>query len=95
MRENGRYNISRLETLFRIASLEAPPWYYAPEVYLEVDSKADLDLIERIIRHFVQKKIPHFTLAQILELLNKYPNWIQMNNKEERRWKKYRDKSDG
>ena len=95
MREYVGYNISRFRKRFRIASLEAPPWYYAPEVYLEVDSKVDLDLIKSIIGYFVQKKMPHFTLSQILELLNKYPNWIQINNKEERRWKEFREKSDG
>jgi spore coat polysaccharide biosynthesis protein SpsF len=91
LREHVGYNITRFPDKYNLASLKAPKWYHQPEVYLEVDTENDLQMIRQLIGYFVEKGVDHFTLSQILDLLEKEPEIIQINNKEVRRWKELRD----
>ena len=94
MREHVGYNITRFPEFYRLASLEAPDYFFAPEVYLEVDTAMDLKMIRRLIDYFVKQGIEHFSLSQILDLLKQHPEIMQLNRFEERRWKSLREKSD-
>jgi spore coat polysaccharide biosynthesis protein SpsF len=94
MREHVGYNITRFPDRYRLASLEAPDWFYEPEAYLEVDTLTDLEMMRKLISHFAEQGVEHFTLSQILELLRKQPEIMQLNSTEERRWKSLREDSD-
>lgn len=94
MREHVGYNITRFPERYRLASLEAPEWFYEPEAYLEVDTPTDLEMMRQLIGYFAEQGIEHFTLSQILELLRKQPEIMQLNSTEERRWKSLREDVD-
>ena len=93
MREHVGYNITRFPDRYRLASLEAPDWLSEPEAYLEVDTQADLEMIQQLIGYFAEKGVEHFTLSQILDLLRRHPEIMQLNRAEERRWKSLRKNS--
>jgi spore coat polysaccharide biosynthesis protein SpsF len=91
LREHVGYNITRFPDQYRLFSLVAPVWYRYPDTYLEVDTIADFEKMRKIIGHFSKLNIGHFTLSQILDLLQSKPEWNKINMHEERRWKKLRD----
>jgi len=90
-REHVGYNITKYPLRYRQKSLVAPPWFYAPEVYLEVDTKEDLVLLRKIVAHFVDKGQVHFGLGEILSYLRQQPELIKINQKVKRRWRKLRE----
>ena len=92
MREHVGYNITRFPDNYRLLSLEAPDWFYEPDAYLEVDTRADLKMMRQLIGYFVDQGVDHFSLSQILDLLRKRPEIMFINNTEERRWKVLRER---
>ena len=90
LREHVAYNITRFPDKYKLASLKAPEWYNQPEAYLEVDTVKDLEMIRQLVSYFVRIEQDHFTLSQILELLRKQPEIMDINSSEERRWKELR-----
>jgi len=94
MREHAGYNITRFPDKYHIASLVAPECFYETEAYLEVDTLKDLEMMRKLVGYFLDKGINHFTLSQILEFLKKHPEIMQLNSKEDRRWKILREDSD-
>ena len=91
MREHVGFNITRFPQKFRLMSLEAPPWFHYPDVYLEVDTIEDLTLLRSIVGHFVERGQEHFSLAEILNLINDNPSLLKQNFHIERRWKALRE----
>ena len=87
MREHVGYNITRFPERFRLHILEAPEWLTAPEIYLEVDTSEDLDLIRKIVGNFKSRKQEHFGLSEILNFLKDYPSLAKKNADIKRRWK--------
>ena len=94
MREHVGYNITRFPEYYRLASLEAPEWFFEPEAYLEVDTPVDLEMMRKLISYFVEQDMEHFSLSQIIDLLKRQPEIMQSNKSEERRWKFLRENSD-
>jgi len=90
LREHVAYNITRFPDKYKLASLKAPEWYNQPEAYLEVDTVKDLEMIRQLVSYFMRIEQDHFTLSQILELLRKQPEIMDINSSEERRWKELR-----
>ena len=72
-------------------NLEAPSYYYYPEIYLEVDTEEDFELINVIFKYFDDKQLEHFSLSEIIEFLSQNNNLIKINNKVHRRWKRFKD----
>jgi spore coat polysaccharide biosynthesis protein SpsF len=93
LREHVGYNITRFQDDYRIASLEAPAHFFQPNVYLEVDTLEDFDVMSKIIKYFYDRGIEIASLAQILEFLEKYPEIALHNAKVTRRWKALRDEA--
>lgn len=87
LREHVGYNITRFPQKYKIKSITAPKKYYYPDFYLEVDSKEDFILIEKIFKYFISKEKPKFYLKDILKLLTEYPDIKNINNKTPRKWK--------
>ena len=54
---------------------------------LSVDTENDFEFIKLIFEYFVNSGVNYFSLSQILELLMNNPEWVEINNKEFRRWK--------
>ncbi len=74
---------------YRVCNLEAPVGLRAPDRYLIVDEKEDLEVITAIYEHFYPKN-PGFSLAQIIDFLEENPTLAARNQAIERRWRIYR-----
>ena len=91
MREHVGFNITRFPKKFRLKSLEAPPWFRFPNIYLEVDTIEDLVILRNIVSAFFKKGKYHFGLAEVLSLIETNPNLIKGNSNIERKWKALRE----
>jgi spore coat polysaccharide biosynthesis protein SpsF len=91
MREHVGYNITRFPDKFRLVSLKAPPWFSYPDTFLEVDSPEDLEVLRKVVGHFVANDQKHFSLTEILTLLRKNQSLFEGNTHVERRWKALRE----
>lgn len=91
MREHVGYNLTRFPEKFRLKSLEAPPEFFAPEVYLEVDTIEDLKLITKIIKKFTNDGKKFFSTGEILNLIKQNPQLTKINNSIKRNWKSLRE----
>ena len=92
MREHVGYNITRFPEKFRTHSLRAPSWFNHPEIFLEVDSPEDLEVLRKVVGHFVSMGKDHFSLSEILNLLRENQSLFEGNAHVERRWKALREK---
>ena len=90
LREHAGYNITRFPERFRLASLEAPSCYHFPDIYLEVDSAEDLEVVRAVVGYFVAHGQDYFSLAQILDMVRAHPKILEHNAGVERRWKMLR-----
>lgn len=91
LREHVGFNVTRFKQLFRLKNLEAPKHFRYPDVYLEVDTKSDLVLIEKIILDLSVGNKGYFGLAEILNYLHDRPHLAGVNKMVPRRWKLLRD----
>ena len=90
LREHVGYNITRFKDKFPLISVKAQDYLHNPEVYLEVDTKEDIELLRVITKHFLEINKNHFSLIEIINFLNKNKNLIEKNKFVERRWKNFR-----
>jgi len=91
LREHVSIHITKYPNLYRIKNLEAPSYYNFPNIFLEVDTFEDFEMISAIFKHFDDNGYNHFSLAQILDFLLENRSLIDMNNQVERRWKEFRE----
>jgi spore coat polysaccharide biosynthesis protein SpsF len=77
---------------YRICNLEAPPEFHQPELYLEVDTREDFEVVSAVYEHLYPGN-PEFGLAQILEFMKEHPELANRNRQVERRWKAYRQEA--
>ena len=89
LREHVGIHIYQHPERYRIFNLEAPPWFYYPDIHLEVDTQEDFDVIKAIYEHFY-KDNPGFSLLQVIDFLKANPDLATHNINVERRWKVYR-----
>tara|TARA_B100000989_G_scaffold298952_1_gene291348 strand:- start:32876 stop:33604 length:729 start_codon:yes stop_codon:yes gene_type:complete len=92
LREHVGYNITRGLGNFRIHQIEAKRQYNEPDIYLEVDTDVDFQLISKIIENFEKKKEYNFNLSDILKFLKNNPNLILLNQSIDRKWRVFREK---
>jgi len=85
LREHVDIHIYKNST-FRSKCLKAPPYYHHPNIYLEVDTKNDFQMVSAIYEHFDKLGKDHFTLSQILDFLDTKPDLIKLNQNETRRY---------
>lgn len=91
LREHVSIHITQKQDIYRVKGLEAPSYYNYPEIYLEVDTPEDFQMVSAIFEHFDNEGYEHFSLAQILDYLQKNQSLIELNNNVPRRWKQFRD----
>ena len=89
MRDNVGNNIERHPEFYRIHNIEAPPWFNYPDLYMEVDTQEDFEVVSSIYEHFSLNN-PAFGLAQIIDYMNTHPSLASRNAHVERRWKTLR-----
>ena len=77
-------------SLFRCKCLKAPPYYHRPDIYLEVDTENDFQVVSTIYEHFDKLGKDHFTLAQIFDFLDTRPDLIKLNQDVPRRYWKFK-----
>lgn len=90
LREHVDIHISKNDR-YRRLNVEAPPWFHRPDLFLEVDTETDFEMISRLIGHFVDAGVHHFGTAQILEFLDKNPEVAAINRDVPRRWWQFKD----
>ena len=66
--------------------MTAPPWFHRPNIFLEVDTERDFEMMSRLIDHFLKNGDEHFGLAQILDYLDHEPELAALNRDVPRRW---------
>jgi spore coat polysaccharide biosynthesis protein SpsF len=86
LRENVGNNIEQRPHIYRIHNIEAPPWFNYPDLYMEVDTPEDFEVVSAIYEHFYPKN-PGFGLHQVIEFMNANPDLASRNVHVERRWK--------
>ena len=91
LREHVGFNITRFPERYRLAGLEAPPCYFRPNIYLEVDTQNDFEVVSRVVSYFVEQNCECFTLSQIIHFLDQSPKLTALNSSIERRWKPLRE----
>ena len=94
MREHVEVHLSKNSNLSR-CNIAAPSWFYAPNLFLEVDTKVDFEMISLIIEHFVRLDANHFSLSQILDYINQHPEIAEINRSEHRRWRELKPELSG
>lgn len=90
LREHVSIHITQHKEKFKLFNIEAPPRYHHPDIYLEVDTPEDLELMTNIITHFKNKGEEVFSLKQILDYLACRKDLIEINRRVTRRWKQFR-----
>ncbi|KGF72297.1 hypothetical protein DO97_10845 [Neosynechococcus sphagnicola sy1] len=89
LREHVGIHIHQHPDHFRLCNLEAPPWYHYPDLYLEVDTAEDFEVITAIYEHFYPQN-PGFSLAQVIDFMIAHPKLVSRNQQVVRRWKVFR-----
>lgn len=77
-REHVTLHIKRNPELFRAIYLVAEKFIQWPELAVTLDERSDYELIKRIIEFFGKDK-PLFSCAEVIQLLHKYPDWLEIN----------------
>ncbi len=89
LREHVGIHIFTHPERYRVCNLPAPPWYYYPDMHLEVDTPEDFAVISAIFEHFYPHN-PGFSLSQVIEFMTATPDLLTANQQVERRWKAFR-----
>lgn len=89
LREHVGLHIYQHPERYRIYNLEAPPWLYAPDLHLEVDTQEDFEVVSAIYEALYPTN-PGFSLSQIIEFMKQHEELINRTRHVERRWKAFR-----
>jgi spore coat polysaccharide biosynthesis protein SpsF len=90
LREHVSIHIYQHPERYRLYNLEAPPWLYAPDLHLEVDTEEDFEVVSAIYQALYPTN-PGFTLSQIIQFLRENEALANKNRYVERRWKEFRE----
>lgn len=89
LREHGGFNLSRFPEVVSVLNVEAPVEHCEPDVFLEVDTKSDLEVMEVVLSQF-QATNGAFGIGQILDFVRENPAVFEANKYVDRRWKSLR-----
>lgn len=92
-REHVDIHISK-NPRFRCVCLRAPAHFHRPDIFLEVDTLRDFEMLSGLISHFVEMGKDYFSLSQIIDFLEQRPDLIKHNQNEERRYWQYKERPD-
>lgn len=94
LREHVDIHISKNDRYKRLL-VEAPAWFHRPNLFLEVDTERDFEMMSQLIGHFLERGCPHFGLGQILDYLDRNPDLAALNRDEPRSWWAFKEKPEG
>jgi spore coat polysaccharide biosynthesis protein SpsF len=77
---------------YRSVCLRAPAHFHRPDVFLEVDTVRDFEMLSALITHFVASGKDHFSLAQIIDFLEQRPELVKHNQHVERNYWQFKSK---
>jgi spore coat polysaccharide biosynthesis protein SpsF len=89
LREHAGYNLTRFPQQVRIKSQIAPPELRRPDVFLEVDTAEDLQVVSAVLEG-LDDRAGVSTSAQILAFVDAHPDLSMINSQVHRRWKALR-----
>ncbi len=89
LREHVGIHIYQHPERYKIYNIEAPPWYYMPDLHLEVDTIKDFELMSRIYEVFYPTN-HGFNLLQVIDYMKLHPEVAKINQGVKRRWKSFR-----
>ena len=89
LREHVGIHIYQHPERYRIHNLEAPPEYNYPEMYIEVDTAEDFEVVSTIFKNLYPKN-KYFGLPQIINFMHENKELIEKNKNVARRWKEFR-----
>lgn len=90
LREHVDIHLNRNDNYRRIC-LEAPAHFRRPDIYLEVDTDKDFQMVSSVFMHFDAVGKDHFSLSQILDFLESRPDLVALNQNEERTWREFKN----
>lgn len=90
LREHVDIHVSK-NPRYRRHSITAPSWFWRPEIFLEVNTAKDFQMVEAVFMHFLERGKEHFSLSQILDFLDSRPDLVALNQNEERRWWQFKE----
>jgi spore coat polysaccharide biosynthesis protein SpsF len=82
-KEHVTLSIKKNQKRFKILNFKAPKNIYNPDLGLTLDQDEDFKLIKKIINYFKKKKF--FSCEEIINLLKKKKNWLQINKNVKRK----------
>ena len=82
--EHVTLHIRNNPQIFSHIYLVAPPDLWWPELGLTLDEEADYDLLKKIIEYFGESN-PNFSCSEVIRLLRKKPEWVEINEKVKRK----------
>jgi spore coat polysaccharide biosynthesis protein SpsF len=91
VREHGTLYLRQHPELYKLKDIEAQGVRRRPDICLEVDEKADITIIEEVLRYFSPRL--DFTVEEIIAFLDEHTELATSNQKVFRRWKQYRKDS--
>ena len=89
LREHVGVNITN-KNKFKIQNIEAQGIFYEPEVYFEVDTIEDFEMLSQLIPIVVDNRGIDFSLKDMIEISKKFPELTSKNKGVFRRWKQFR-----
>lgn len=89
LREHVTIHIFQHPDRYRTHNIEAPPEHNYPDLFLEVDTKEDFEVMSEIYKSLYPKN-PYFSLAQIIEFMSNNEKLSEKNRNVHRRWKEFR-----
>lgn len=87
VREHGTLYLRQHPEIYRVKNIEAQGALRRPAIHLDVDTEADVGIIDAILHHFLPRR--DFTLEEMLEFLDTHRELAESNRHVHRRWKQY------
>jgi len=90
LREHVSLNIIN-KGKFKIKNIEAEGIFNEPNLYLEIDTIEDYEMLKKFIPIVVRERGIDFSLKDIIELSKKEIELCKLNSKVDRKWRKFRE----
>jgi len=71
---------------YRCVNMVAPPALHRPDLYIEIDTPHDYQVLRAIASHFADIEKPEFSLSDIVDFLDQNPDVADMNRHEHRKY---------
>jgi spore coat polysaccharide biosynthesis protein SpsF len=86
-RESPALFLTECGDRYRLCNLEAPPELHRPNIYLEVDTATDFEVLRTILEALYSRN-PALPTEDVLGFLDAHPALAERNRHVERRWKR-------